>query len=690
MATITKIRQQSGLVLIVIGLGMGAFILGDFFRPSGPSRQDQEIGSVKGQGISRVDYESRVNEEVEALRSTNQNPTPEQNEQIRQQVWNTIIQERTVGVEVEKAGFKVTKEEYDDIRWGDNINPVFLNNATFSPNGFFDPSIVKDYFSQINKVYPIYAKVNQIKIIDDQLYSKYFFAISKGLSANDLESIAIAESNDSKIDFNFVLNRYNSIVDSTVVVSDSDVKAFYNKHKKDKEYKQLESRGIKYISFSVEPSESDMLILKNLMDGLLLDFKNTDNDSLFVINNSDNRQGYFQNYVAGGFKGEEDTLILNAAIGDVVGPFISGDYYNLVKISGDHFVKEARVRHILLRTDGTNDLVVGERADSLIKVIKRKRNFEDMVNEFSDDVASVPDGGVYDWFPEGRMVAEFNDFSFNGKIGAIESVKTTYGYHIVEILGQREERLPQVSIVNKIVEPTNETYNVVYAEATDFSINNGDFESFEAAATEQELTINNAARILKTSKGVPGMANSGELVSWAYSAVKDEVSTPIELNDQMIVAVLVNITEKGIPSYENVEENFKRLVIKEKKIEMAKEQMAGNTDLDALAADLNVQVQIATNIPFTTNNIPGGGSNEAEVIGKAFTLEQVGDVSIPIEGNDGVYVIELTNKKEVAIEDVDPELFADEANSAYLNRVNSGVFSSLRTDAEVEDERTSF
>lgn len=689
MATITKIRQQSGLVLIVIGLGMGAFILGDFFRPSGPSRQDQAIGVVRGQSIDRVEYENRVNEEIEALRSTNQNPSPEQIEQIRQQVWNTIIQERTVGAEVESAGFKVTKEEYDDIRWGDNINPVFLNNATFSPNGYFDPNVVKDYFSQINKVYPIYAKVNQIKIIDDQLYSKYFFAISKGLVSNDLESIAIAEANDSRIDFNFILNRYNSIVDSTVVVSDSDVKAFYNKHKNDKEYKQLESRGIKYISFSVEPSESDLLILKNKMDLLLPEFKNTDNDSIFVINNSDNRTGYFQNYSSGGFKGEEDSLISNAKIGDVVGPFISGDYYNLVKISGDHFVKEAKVRHILLRTDGANDLAVSQRADSILKVIKRKRNFEEMVDDFSDDVASVKDGGVYDWFPEGRMVPEFNDFSFNGKIGEISSVKTNYGFHIVEILGQREERLPQISIVNKLIEPSNDTYNEAYSIATDFSINNSDIESFEVSATEQDLTISNAGRILKTSKGVPGMANSGELVSWAYSATLDEVSTPIELNDKMIVAVLDNITDKGVPTYENVEENFRRLVIINKKVEMAKDQMEGITDLDELATTINVQVQTATNIPFTSNNIPGGGSNEVEVIGKAFTLE-VGDVSIPIEGNDGVYVIELTNKKEVAIEDVDPQLFIDEANAVYSNRVNTGVFSSLRRDADVEDERTSF
>ena len=249
MAAITKIRQQSGLVLIVIGLGMGAFILGDFFRPSGTSRQSQEIGIVNGKGIDRLEFENRVNDELESLRSINQSPTPDQTEQIRQRVWNNLIQERTVGIEVIDAGFIVTQGEYDDIRWGDNINPMFLNDATFSPEGVFDPNQVKNYFNVINQNYPLYASVQQAQLVDNQLYNKYYLAISRGLKGNDLESMAIAESNDSKISFNFVMKRYTAIPDSTVEVSDSDIKAYYNKHKKEKQYNQVSSRGIRYIKF---------------------------------------------------------------------------------------------------------------------------------------------------------------------------------------------------------------------------------------------------------------------------------------------------------------------------------------------------------------------------------------------------------------------------------------------------------
>jgi parvulin-like peptidyl-prolyl isomerase len=287
------------------------------------------------------------------------------------------------------------------------------------------------------------------------------------------------------------------------------------------------------------------------------------------------------------------------------------------------------------------------------------------------------------------MVAEFNDFSFNGKVGQISVVKTTYGFHIVEILGQRNKRLPVLAIVNKLIEPSKETYDEVYAQATDFSINNNDLESFEASANELGYTISDAKRILKSSKGVPGMASAEDLVRWVNTAKMDEISTPIELSDRFVVAILTNITDKGSPSYNEVEERFRNLVIREKKVEMAISEMSGIIDLDELASKLNVQVQNASNIPFSSNNIPGGGSNEQEVIGKAFTLE-VGDVSIPMEGKDGVYVIELTDKLITPIENIDPELFAEDADKAYDNRVNTGVFNSLKIDANVEDNRMNF
>ena len=689
MATITKIRQNSGLVLIVIGLGMGAFIMGDMFRGGGSS-QSQNIGEVGGDQIDRIEYENRVSLQLESLRSINQNPDAATTDRIRNQVWNDILRERTVMVELDEAGISVTQDEYDDIRWGDNIIPGFRSDPTFSQDGIFNPDAVKQYFTFINQQYPLYAQVQQKQIIDNRLTAKYYSAISAGLKTNSLESLELAESNDSKVSFSFVYKRYNAIPDSTVEVSETDIKAYYQDHKGEEKYKQKESRSGQYVTFKVDPTESDKEFIKKDVESLINDFKESDNDSIFVVVNAETKTGVNQVYVSGSLT---DTLteeaLTNAAIGDVVGPYLDRNAYKIAKITGEKFEEQATVRHILLRSTGVNDDEIKQRADSIERVIRRKNNFEEMVTEFSDDAASVVDGGVYDWFPQGRMVTEFNDAVFEGKKGEITVVKTTYGFHIIEILGLREQRQPVLAIVDRKIVPSPDTFNEIYSKATDFSINNTDLASFDDAVATDSLRVVNTDKVYKGSKSVKGISEGSEFVRWMYKSDIGEVSNPIEVGNKFIVGILTKITDKGEPTFEEVKDQFKGLVLLEKKKEIITAEMEGITDLDELASTVDLSVQTAQSIPFSSNTIPGAGNGEDEVIGEVFTLE-VGDVSIPLIGVSGIYVVEITDKQVPLFEDLDSELFADDINQKYETRVSSGVFSSLRDDADVVDNRADF
>ena len=689
MATITKIRQNSGLVLIVIGLGMGAFIMGDMFRGGGSS-QSQNIGEIAGEQVDRRDYENRVSLQLESLRSISQNPDAETTDRIRNQVWNDILKERTVMVELNSAGIWVSQDEYDDIRWGDNIIPGFKNDPTFSPEGVFNPDAVKQYFSFINKQYPLYAQVQQKQIIDNRQTTKYYNAISAGLRTNSLESLELAESNDSKLSFNFVYKRYDAIPDTAVDVTENDVKAYFQDHKNEEKYEQLESRSGQYVTFQVDPTESDKEFIKDELTTLISDFKASENDSLFVVVNAETKTGSNQVYVSGTLTDTITDEALNiAAEGDIVGPYLDRNVYKIAKITGENFEEQARVRHILLRSTGLNDDEIKLRADSIERVIKRKNNFEEMVNDFSDDAASVKDGGVYDWFPQGRMVPEFNDAVFEGKKGDITVVKTTYGFHIIEILGLREQRQPIMAIVDRSIVPSPDTFNEIYSKATDFSINNTDLASFEAAVETDSLRVVITDKVFKGSKGVKGLSEGSEVVRWMYKSDIGEVSNPIEVGNKFAVAVLTKITDKGEPSFEEVKDQFEGLVLLEKKKELITSEMEGITDLDELASSLSLNVQTAQSIPFSSNTIPGAGNGEDEVIGEAFTLE-VGDVSIPLIGVAGIYVIEITDKQVPMLDDLDSELFADDINQKYETRVSTGVFSSLREDAEVVDNRVDF
>lgn len=689
MATITRIRQNSGLVLIVIGLGMGAFILGDFFRGGG-QRQTQYVGEIAGEKIESIQYQRALDLQIEALRSVNQNPDAESTDQIRNQVWNDILREKTVGQEVRKAGFTVTQDEYDDLRWGDNVIPSFKNDRTFSPEGTFNPDAVKQYFKFIIETYPLYAQVQQKQIIENRETTKYYNAIAGGLKANSLEALKIARSNDSKISFEFVYKRLTTVPDSLVEISDLDLKAYYQAHKGEEKYEQNESRSARFVTFDVKATADDKKFIRQEIALLIPEFEKAENDSIFVLANAETKTGYNQIYSPGSLAdAAADSLLSNAESGQVVGPYEENNAFKIAKITGENFEEQARVRHILLRTDGTNDQKIKIRADSLKRVIQSQRNFTEMVTQFSDDAASIKDGGVYDWFPQGRMVPEFNDASFNNRIGSISVVKTTYGYHIIEVLGQRELRQPKISVIDRAIVPSPDTFDEIYRTATDFSINYASAELFDQGADTLGLTAKTANKIKKGARSVAGLSNASDFSRWMYKANLNEISSPIEIDDQFIVALLTGIAEKGEPAFDDIKDQFKNQLLTERKKEFIISEMEGNTDLADLAKSLNLSVQTASNIPLSSNTIPGGGSGEEKVIGAAFTME-IGDVSVPMEGSSGVYVIEITDKKMPSDEALDAELFRDDIDQKYDSRVSNGVFSALRDDAEVEDNRSDF
>jgi len=693
MAAINKIRQHSGLLLIVIGMGMAAFIFGGLFKSGGQSKT-QYIGEVNGKKIDRLVYEREVEDQLQGLRSTNQNPDGATTDRVRGGVWNDILLENTVIEQLKDAGFMVTQDEYDDIRWGDNVNPSFRNDPNFSTDGIFDPNKAKQYFNFINTRYPIYAQLQQKQLIQSTEINKYYNAIKAGLKANNLESVQLAANNDSKISFNFVYKQYSTVPDSTVQINEEEVKKYYHEHKGEKKYKQVESRDAEYVEFDVIPTANDIKFIKLDIEELIPSFKNATSDSVFIAANSESKNEYRVVYNDGMVPDSiVNEQLLTAQIGDVIGPYevkVGADsFFKIAKVIDEYFENQARVRHILLKTNGVNDDELKLRADSIKNVIRRNKNFSEMVTVFSEDVASIKDGGVYEWFPEGRMVAEFNDAAFSERIGNIVVVKTTYGYHIMEVLGRRNSRQPVLAIVDQKIVPSPGTFNDVYSIATDFSIDNSNLESFNSAATELNMEVKKAIKIKKGSKRINDLNNTSEITRWLYKSEVGDISTPFEIENKFIVAIVTKKTAEGEPEFDDVKEQFKTLAIFEKKKDLIYAEMEGITDVQELANSLSLRVQTASNIPFSSNTIPGAGNADDEVLGSIFTLE-VGDVSIPLKGKAGVYVVEITDKSIPNFDDLDPELFADDINRKYESSVNTGVFNALREDADVKDNRADF
>lgn len=693
MAVIGKIRERSGLLLVLVGGAMAAFILTDLFSGRGSGREDQSIGTVGGEEVSLIEFERRVNDEVESYRNDfGQQVNAQMQEQVRNSVWQEMLKSRVMLGQVEEAGFSLTKAEYDDIRFGENILPEFKNQPNFQgEDGKPSPEKLQQYFQSVQLNAPVYHEIQKRRITENRLYSKYTTLVKKSIYVNSAQAKDDYLAKNTKASFNFVAKRYDSEADSLYTVEDKELRRYYDQHKNDRKYRQQAARKFEYALFPVTASDADraatMKELAELREGLV----NSTNDSLFIVANSDSRAFNKTPYTEGTADKLNDSLIVNGAVGTVVGPYQEGEQWKLVKVTELADVPEARVRHILLSTqNGKGEDEQKKLADSLLTVVKRDRSkFEDLVVKFSEDPGSntKEKGGVYDWFDKKQMVPEFTAASFDEKVGAITIAKTSYGYHIVEVLGQRSRQERRVVSVERTMKPSPATFKEFYKKANDFSLRNTDLASFKKAAEDMGIQVTPVDELRNDQRFVPGLQDAQAVVQWVNRAEVGKLSEPIQSGDNYVVAILTGIREEGAPQLEDVREIFTKEVVKEKKAAAWMAKMEGKTDLNALATELSGAQQTATDLTYNSFNLPGGFS-EFEVVGKVFALES-GKVSAPLKGETGVYVVNMTNKTaapEPQDLNVDKKTLAQRAQS----RVDGALFNAMKEQVGVKDERYKF
>jgi parvulin-like peptidyl-prolyl isomerase len=693
MAAIGKIREQSTLLLIVIGGAMVAFVLGDLFSNRGFSPAEQYVGEVFGEEIDMLEYEQRVEAQEQSMASVGQPVSTAQRQQIRNQVWNDMIQEKIMYRELNKLGMRIGQDEYNDIRFGENVSDEFANGENFKDpeTGQFDPQLVQNYFAFLQQQYPIFYENQTNRIVNERLYEKYNNLVKGGIYVNTLDAKDEYYRQKQNVRFNYVVKEYTSVEDSLVDVSDADLQAYYNEHKNEDSFKRDAAVDLKYVVFDVAPTAGDEETIKDDLASLMNEFENTDKDSLFVLKYSDSRQAMEQDIDATG-NDELAVMIENAEEGKVIGPYKMGNRYAIAKITKIGSEDRASARHILLSNSGGKSMdELNARADSLKRVIQRQNNFEEMVTEFSEDPGSIPNGGKYENFNRERMVPEFTTASFDKPIGSLNIVETTYGVHIVEPLEHTEAKVVKGMVVDATIEPSNDTFNQVYDEANEFSISAKDISTLDEMANERGYEVKEANEVGALSRNIPGVAGSEDAVRWAHNQEGTKVgmlSEPFEFNRKIVVIGLADRREAGIASLDDVKEEIKPDVIREKKVEMFKAEMKGKT-LEELASGDEMTIKTAANVTEKRPSIPGG-ANEPYVVGYAISMSNEGDVSEPIEGNKGVYVIELEGKDSVEPREeyltYQDEL--QENRSSQMKTYTTGVYRALKDMADVKDDRS--
>lgn len=728
MALIGKIREKSWLLVAVIGIAMLAFILGDLESVfGGGATEDQYgIGKVEGEKIDEEKYENVVqntrNQIYQNKMQQNQGqavPLDENDEEnARSQAWSAIVSEALINRELEKIGLIVDDVELDNVLYGtEDFEPspaiseaqIFIDSATQE----FDPSLVRQYLDNLeNSPEPdalerLEGTLDYVKQYRRE--QKYNVLLEKGLHATTLEGKEEYYAQKEVKNVSYVYQSFAKVApDEVGEITEEELKTFYEENKDKNKYKSTASRKLSYFSIPAVPSAEDSLRTQELLEKIKNKFKEEENDSLFVINYSETKEFSTDKSAAShpeGTMGQQKFYpfdiadeIENGAKGDVIGPYINNDYMAVSKIVKFVEVPSATVRHILLNAKTDEEVAAAQKkADSIINVIKTQNNFEEMVTQFSDDPGSKNTGGKYENFTEGAMVPEFNDFSFEKPIGTLGSVKTDFGIHIIEVLERETPTRPILATINKSVDITKTSMDNINSMASNLIYELDDQMSGKQLGEQVEVfdSIGRASggtiRTLNIKDESPaakgfGQSAEGRILSLAFEegAKAGQLSSaPIKDNDRVIIAMITDIQEEGVPTYEGIKDKMKTDLRKEKQAQILMEKMVGKDDLQALATEMGAQFE-TEGLTLSSNNTAVG--REPILVGTAFSGLIDGQRSVPIKGNNGAFVLRVNNTVE-AEETTDFSSEQTQLRSQYRSTLTQRYRNALQENADVVDNR---
>ena len=311
-----------------------------------------------------------------------------------------------------------------------------------------------------------------------------------------------------------------------------------------------------------------------------------------------------------------------------------------------------------------------------------------MAAKYSDDAGSKEKGGVYEYFPQGQMVGTFNDFSFDKPVGSKGVVKTEYGYHYIEILGQKNlAPAYKIAYLAKPIVASNETISVANTAAAQFVANTKNSKQFNENAIKQNLQVMSATEIKQNDFTINSIGSSRSLVRWIFEKKPGDISEPTEIGDRYIVAIISAVNKAGLMSATEARPLIEGVVRNEKKAKIIIESKIKGTSLEDISKSTGSTVLRADSLGFAATFIAGIGS-EPKIVGAAFNKSIKGKVSEPIAGNAGVFSVRgemVTAKQNASLPDAVKQGMIQTRKMSIYRSVEA-----LRKAANIKDFRSTF
>jgi peptidylprolyl isomerase/peptidyl-prolyl cis-trans isomerase D len=719
MAILSKIRDRSMFLILIVGLALFAFVLDpssiqQFFSSS----KVNSIGEVNGEEIDREEFATQV----EAYRAQSNGRATQM--QAINAVWNTFVGEKIFETQLKEAGIVVgEKDIWDAMVALPEIqnSPMFRNEANL-----FDEEKLKEYIANLKdeaQTGSPEAWQNWLateKSIKQNLERQaYTSLVTAGLGASLAEGKRDYLYQNTNMDVEFVFVPYTNIADTLASVSKEEVKSYVLKHPK--KFKPEASRSLQYVRFDIVPSLADENEAKQNVASYIEDreeYSNAVKATVTVsgLKNATNYETFFSENGSdlaydSGYKyynqlpAEVSDQLFNALVGDVVGPYKNNGYYKISKlvevIETPDSVKSSHIiipyagatRSTSLKTKEEAKIV----ADSIFALVKtNKDKFTEVANEINSD-GTKGNGGDIGWITKDQAFSagfdrDFANFIYKNKAGSIQVVETAFGFHIIRIDEQTAaKKAVSLATFARLIEASEDTENTIFEQAETVAASLAEGKSIDEIATEKGYTVQSAQNLKALDENIPGLREQRQIVTWAFNAQSvvgnsKRFDFDIDGNRGYAVVVLVDKTESDeVALTSEIIAQVRPMLVNEKKAALIKKSMNGKT-LEEIASSSATTVRSALSINLASPVITGVG-NEPKVVGAMSTIK-LAQVSELIEGEKGVFAVKVT-KRDAPIDIENYDSFRNTIANMLKGRTYQ-LFQVLKETADINDNRANF
>lgn len=692
MAALEKIRSKFGLaVSILIALALLSFIIdpGTLQTAINSMSTKYDVGKIDGKRISYTDFQ----ENVEKFTSINEiiSGSSSQNEQtqknIRNAAWQDMMDKYLFIKNAKAAGIKVGEDEMLSLVSSSNPSAILVQNPIFmDESGNYSEEVLRQFLSMVESDqtgrYRQYWDYLQNTIYTQQFYQKYGALFNASNYTNALQMSHAMASGNTTADVDFCVEYFPMYHDSSVVVTNDEVRRYYKAHKEFFK-QQKDSRDMEYVVFEVVPSSDDINNTSLAMSNLYDEFVSTDNMKSFLAKNSDSP---LSNYW---YKSGELRTINEEIDAQIFG---GKDLTQVVKSGNDFFAARTMatkmlpdsvyVKHILLQ--GAN---AATKADSLVNVLKKGENFSNLASMYSLDTGSAADGelGSIGWMTQTYMIPGM-DSVIEAKVGTPFVLKTSYGTHVVLVTKTSKPILKkQVAVFKKSALASKETYNKYYAQASRFAaITNGSYDGYKRAVDSLKVYSHNLT-ITEATSSFGSIDQAKTVTRWVFDNKIGKASSILTVNTNYFFIAAVKGEHKAgyVPVEEATGVISNRLYtqkLQQRTMDEVKEKIKGAKSMEEVSERLGVEVEHSEAVSLASNTL------DPAMLGAAVTIND-GVVFGPVKGAMGVYVFQTSNRQLGSFYTEDDARLREQQKTQYMGQF---ILSVMAENAGVEDNRERF